>query len=55
MKQLQEVCNIIKDPKHPEFYLAAMKRGNPKWKWGITAKDYIKESTWQLEKRSGMT
>jgi hypothetical protein len=54
MKQLQEVYKI-KDPKVPDSYLGATYTGHPGEKWGINAKDYIKEGIRQIEKRLGIT
>jgi hypothetical protein len=49
MRHLQEIY-IIKDPKTPDYYLGATYNGNPKGKWSITAKKYIKEGIKQIEK-----
>ena len=53
MKELQKVYSI-KDPKHPDIYLGALYTGNPSTNWTITAKNYIKETLGQVEKRTGI-
>jgi hypothetical protein len=50
MKQLQEIYTI-KNPKEPDMYLGASYHGSPTEEWSITAKEYIKESIRQIEKR----
>jgi hypothetical protein len=54
MIQLQRTYKI-KDPKPPENYLGATYAENPKGKWSITAKGYIKEAIRQIEKRLEFT
>ncbi len=50
MKRLQEIYTI-KNPKEPDMYLGASNHGSPNEEWRITAKEYIKESIRQIEKR----
>jgi hypothetical protein len=50
MRKLQEIY-LIKDPKTPDVYLGGSYVGNPKEKWCITAREYIKEAIKQIEGR----
>jgi hypothetical protein len=50
MRKLQEIY-LIKDPKTPDVYLGGTYVGNPRDKWCITAREYIKEAIKQIEGR----
>jgi hypothetical protein len=50
MRKLQETC-VIKDLKTPDVYLGGTYIGNPRDKWCITAREYIKEAKKQIEER----
>lgn len=50
MRKLQETY-VIKDLKTPDVYLAGTYIGDPRDKWCITAREYIKEAIKQIEGR----